>query len=357
MQQQGATTGEAAPDGAGELPAPDQASESMSATAPPPASVADAPARPPVGWSPAPLAPSATDALPHATAASPAAGPSPAPATETLPLVIAAPPAPEQAAERAHAGLSPAAAADDTAAYAAPPPPAGTAPESLQSAPQLTQELAPAEPQAHDPESAGAPEGARSRPHKLSMFKGMTKAAAAAAAKLTDGERGGKARGAAASKGAGADPKGSKPDQAPGPPDGRDSAATSEVNSSLAGTTKPTEGPGGPGEGGPEAEESDAVKAARSWAAAMGAGSLIHDLFRGQLQSSIECQTCKRRSTMCAPAVSCSVLLQECSHVGGVLPMSGHRCESSQSRLPDHSSSGCSEDIEIAETNLRRQSI
>ncbi|KAK9831376.1 hypothetical protein WJX81_007244 [Elliptochloris bilobata] len=117
--------------------------------------------------------------------------------------------------------------------------------------------------------SGAAAEGGR-RP-KLSVFKGMTKAAAAAAAKLADSERGVKARAA---------------------------AAVDESDREAAGAGS-AERAGGTGEGPDEAaEEGDEVKAERSWAAAAGGGSLIHDLFRGQLQSTIECQTCKRRSTM-----------------------------------------------------------
>ena len=298
--QQGAASAEAAPDGAGEPPAPNLAPNGMSPTTAPPTPAADAPARPPVGWSPGPLplgSPPA-NALPHAAAAPPAAGLSPARTEDTPPLDVAALPAPQQVPpEWPHAGLPPAAAADGNGSGAAAAPPAAAAPEALQGA----QEVAHADQQARDAESSGTAEGARSRLPKLSVFKGMGKAAAAAAAKLTDSERGGKGRGAAAGKGPGPDSKGAKPDQAPGGSDAPDGTAAGDLAANPAGPQNPMEGPGEAGEGKPDAEESDAVKAERSWAAAAGAGSLIHDLFRGQLQSSIECQTCKRRSTMCAP--------------------------------------------------------
>ena len=295
----------------------------MSPTTAPPTPAADAPARPPVGWSPGPLplGTLAASGLPLAAATPPCAGLIPAPAADTLTLEVAALPAPEQVpAEWPHAGLHPAAAADGNGSGAALPPPAAAAPEALQGAPQATQEVAPAEQQARDAECAGAADGARGRLPKLSVFKGMGKAAAAAAAKLTDGERGGKARAASAGKGTGPDPKGAKPDQAPGGLDGPDSATAGDLGANPAGPPNPMEGPGEAGEGKADAEESDAVKAERSWAAAMGAGSLIHDLFRGQLQSSIECQTCKRRSTMCAlyPIWFRSIFTKVCRRVGGV---------------------------------------
>ena len=323
MQQQSAASAEAAPDGAGEPPTPNSAPNGMSPTTAPPTPAADAPARPPVGWSPGPLplGTLAADGLPHAAAMPPSAGLIPAPAADTLSLEVAALPALEQVpAEWPHAGLHPAAAADGNGSGAVLPPPAAAAPEALQGAPQATQEVAPAEQQARDAECAGAADGARGRLPKLSVFKGMGKAAAAAAAKLTDGERGGKARAASAGKGPGPDPKGAKPDQAPGGLDGPDSATAGDLGANPAGPPNPMEGPGEAGEGKADAEESDAVKAERSWAAAMGAGSLIHDLFRGQLQSSIECQTCKRRSTMCAlyPIRCRSIFTKVCRWVGGV---------------------------------------
>lgn len=135
---------------------------------------------------------------------------------------------------------------------------------------------------------------------KLSVFKGMSKAAAAAAGKLADagGDKvsGAKPRTSSAGKGSNpnTEPKGSKPDPAPGAADDGERAAAGRGAAEEAGGV-------GPGEAAAAPEESDAVKAERSWAAATGGGSLIHDLFRGQLQSTVECQACKRRSTQCAP--------------------------------------------------------
>ncbi len=150
------------------------------------------------------------------------------------------------------------------------------------------------------PDAPVAPGDAARRPSKLNVFKGMSKAAAAAAAKLTD-SAGEVLKARQGSQGKNPAPtlasKGSRVEAQPGAGEDGEAAAA------AAGGAPEEKGAAAAGEGGGPPEEPNAVRAERCWRAATGRGSLIHDLFRGQLESTIECQACKRRSTTCAPRV------------------------------------------------------
>ncbi len=149
------------------------------------------------------------------------------------------------------------------------------------------------------PDAPAAPGDAARRPSKLNVFKGMSKAAAAAAAKLTD-SAGEVLKARQAAQGKNPPPtlisKGSRIEAQPG------AAEDGEAAAAAAGGAPEEKGAAAAGEsGGGPPEEPNTVRAERCWRAATGRGSLIHDLFRGQLESTIECQACKRRSTTCAP--------------------------------------------------------